>query len=119
LADDATDKDVILSSHAANLEAKLQEDEVEQAIEIDAAPVPIYQTGAQFLQRLREIYRNSDRERCARIARWIINRLDAGHVTATQLQNVFNLTVGQWNTLHAKLMVLADAATSIEEAKGE
>lgn len=108
-----------LALHAAEIDARLVEQEAESAIERDAAPTLNYQTGAQFLQRLREIYRESDKERCARIARWIINRLDAGHVTVAQLRNAFELTAQQWSALEAKLRALKASIESVDAAAGE
>jgi len=112
-------RDAVMAARASRLEERLAEEEAKSAIEVDAAPVLNHQTGTQFLQRLREFYRNAGKERCARIARWIINRLDAGHVTAAQLRNVFDLTVQQWNTLEAKLRSLKASVEAVDAAAGE
>jgi hypothetical protein len=113
------DRDAIMAARAVQLADQVADREVDVAVELDAAPVIVQQTGAQFLDRLREKYRNSDKERCARIARWIIHRLDAGHVTVAQLRNAFNLTVSEWNTLEAKLRALAGTLDDLETARGE
>lgn len=113
------DRDAIMADRAVRLAESLAQAEVEQAVEVDVAPQIVQQTGAQFLARLREIYRNSGKERCARIARWIVRRIDAGHVTEAQLRNAFNLSVGEWNTLEAKLRSLATTLDALEGAQGE
>ena len=79
-----------------------------------------HQTAAQFAARLRERWRSSTREECARIAWWVIERLNAGDVTDTQLRNAFGLTVQQWNNLKtAKLIPMHDAWAAVRAAVGE
>lgn len=79
-----------------------------------------HQTPTQFAARLRERWRNSSREECCRIAWWIIERLNAGDVTDTQLRNAFGLTVTQWNNLKTnKLIPMHDAWAAVLVAEGE
>lgn len=113
------DRAAIAAARAAQLAEAVAEQEVEQALEADAAPQIVQQTGAQFLARLREKYRASDRERCAKIARWIVRRLDAGHVTQAQLRNAFGLSVAEWNAVEARLRDLATKLDAVEQAVGE
>ena len=115
----SVDLNAKLAEHAVQLDEQLKAEEVKLALEVDAAPVVVHQTGAQFLLRLRELYRDSRKEVCAFIARWIINRLDAGHVTAAQMRNAFELTVQQWNTLEAKLRTLKASIDGVDAAVGE
>lgn len=113
------DRDAIMAARAAQVAEAVDDAEVESALESDVAPNIVQQTGAQFLVRLREKYRNSNKERAAKIARWIVRRLDAGHVTETQIRNVFNLDAGQWATLESRLRTLAATLDSLESAEGE
>ena len=78
-----------------------------------------HQTAAQFAARLREWWRNSTREECARIAWWIIERINAGDVTDAQLRNAFGLTVAQYNTLKTKWTNLRTAYNAVQAAAGE
>ena len=79
-----------------------------------------YQTPAQFAARLRERFRTAEREECARIAHWIINRIAAGDFTENQVRAAFGLTTTQWNTLKTtKLQPLRDAWAAIKAARGE
>ena len=112
-------RDAVMAARAARLETELPDREADAALDVDTAPVLVYQTGTQFLQRLRDFYKAAGKERCARIARWIIHRLDAGDVTAAQLRNVFNLTVQQWSTLEAKMRALAADLDGVDAAVGE
>jgi len=115
----SVDLNAKLAEHAVHLQEQLVDEEVKRALEVDAAPVIVHQTGAQFLLRLRELYRDSRKEICAWIARWIVNRLNAGELTAAQMMNVFNLSAPQWNILFAKLQTMADALDVLEQALGE
>lgn len=119
LAIDGADTNAIATARATRLETDLANEEAERVIEVDAPPVLRFQTGGQFLDRLRAIYRIVGKERCARIARWIIHRLDAGHVTAAQLRTAFGLTNQQWTTLETKLRALAANLDAVEAAEGE
>lgn len=115
----SVDLNAKMAEHAITLNEQLMDEEVRKALEVDAAPVIQYQTGTQFLQRLRELYRDSRKEICAHIARWIINRLDAGQVTAAQMRNVFDLTAQQWTALETKLRALKASIESVDGAVGE
>lgn len=119
LAAVGADTSAIATARNARLLVEYADSEAAQAIEIDRAPVLRFQTGAEFLQRLRAFYREAGKERCARIARWIIRRLDAGHVTAAQLRTVFGLTVAQWSTLETKMRNLAASLDAVDAAEGE
>ena len=78
-----------------------------------------HQTAAQFIARFREAYRNADRERLARLAKWLLARIAVGEITDTQSRNAFGLTVTQWNsrkTLMADLVAKYDA---VQAAQGD
>lgn len=78
-----------------------------------------HQTAAQFAARLRERYKSASREEAARIATWLMNHIDNGDFTETQVRNAFGLNVTQWNTLKAKLTTLRTQWQAIQAAQGE
>jgi len=78
-----------------------------------------HQTPSQFIARLREAYRQSDKERTAQLARWVLAKLQTGDVTDTQLRTAFGLTVTQWNNLKTKMTNLRNAANALKTAVGE
>ena len=78
-----------------------------------------HQTAAEFAARLRARYLNSERVECARLAKWILDHIDAGNFTETQVRNAFGLTAGQWTTLKAKLTNLRTVYNAVLAAKGE
>lgn len=78
-----------------------------------------HQTATQFAARLRERYRGASREECARIATWLLNRIEAGDFTDTQVRNAFGLTVGQYTTLKSKWTTLRANWLAVQAAAGE
>lgn len=77
-----------------------------------------HQTAAQFAARLRQRYRNANREEAARLAKWILDHLEAGDFTDLQIRNAFGLTAGQWTTLKAKMTALRTNYEAIQVAAG-
>lgn len=78
-----------------------------------------HQTAAQFVARVREAYRNGERERIVQIARFIIARIQAGDITDAQCRSAFSLTVAQWNALKVKMQSYIDADNTVRGAVGE
>lgn len=78
-----------------------------------------YQTAAQFAARLRERYRNASKEEAARIATWILNRIEAGDITDAQVRSAFGLTAGQYTTLKTKMTNLRASWLAVQAAAGE
>ena len=78
-----------------------------------------HQTAAQFLARFREAYRNGERERLARLAKWLQARIVAGDLTETQARNAFGLNETQWNNLKSRMQTLVQNYDAVQAAAGE
>ena len=78
-----------------------------------------HQTQQEFVQRFREAFREGNRDRLAKLATWLLNRIAAGDVTDTQARNAFGLTVTQWNTLKTKMQNLVNNYNAVQSAAGE
>lgn len=78
-----------------------------------------YQTAAQFADRLRFRYLKSSKLECARIAKWILDHIDAGDFTDTQVRTAFGLTNPQYTTLKSKWTNLRTAYNAVAAAAGE
>ena len=78
-----------------------------------------YQTAAQFAARLRERYRTATREEAARIATWVLARIEAGDLTDAQVRSAFGLTTQQYTGLKARMSTLRDAYRAVQQAVGE
>jgi hypothetical protein len=59
-------------------------------------------TLAQLGAAFRERYREAKGIEAFRLATWLVNRINDGTFTETQVRNFFGLTQVQWNNLKAK-----------------
>jgi len=78
-----------------------------------------HQTAAQFAARLRARFRSASRLEAARIATWVMDRIDAGDITDAQMRAAFSLTTAQWTALKTRLTTMRTAYRAIEAARGE
>ena len=119
LADAGANKDTIATARLPFVVGQLADEEADRVVRRDVAPVLQFQTGSQFLDRLRAMYKKAADLECARLARWIANRVDAGDVTVLQIRTAFGMTSAQWTTFKVKLDNLRDRLNTIEAAAGE
>lgn len=107
------------TSTAAALEVALAESEYEHTVSSTTVSLQ-HQTAAQFAARLRERYRTADRVELAKLAWWIVERINGGQLTDTQVRNAFGMTVTQYNTFKSSRLVPAhDAWATILASRGE
>jgi hypothetical protein len=78
-----------------------------------------YATLAQLGAAFRDRYRNASREECARLATWLLNRIDDGTFTDAQVRNFFGLTQTQYNNLKTRLTNLRTNWLAVQAAQGE
>ncbi len=78
-----------------------------------------HQTTAQFAARFREKFRNAEKLEAAKMATFILNKIESGDFTDAQVRSVFGLTLAKYTTLKDKLIGLRDTYNSIQNAKGE
>lgn len=79
----------------------------------------VHQTAAQFATRFREKFRNAEKMEAAKMATFIMNKIESGEFTDAQIRGIFGLTLAKYTTLKEKLAALRDTYNSIETAKGE
>jgi hypothetical protein len=109
----------IRTARAALIAEMLIDGEIQAALLVDASPVLVYAEKTDFVPVMREAYRTATRDECARLATWIINRVNDAWVTETQVRNAFGLDAGQWATLRAKMIALRDNYLAVQAAAGE
>ena len=80
---------------------------------------PQHQTVAQYLVRLRGMFRDATKIEAARLANRIIDHILAGDVTDTQVRTAFGLNTTQYNALKTKLTTLRDNYLAVQSAAGE
>lgn len=120
LADVTADCAAIAADYAVRLAVTLAEAEFEDRLGNVITPIaPQHQTIVQFAARLRARFLGSEREDTARIATWILAKLDGGQITSTQIRSVFGLTVPQYAALEARLVILRDHWAAVSIARGE
>jgi hypothetical protein len=109
----------IRTARATEIGLRLIADEIAAALRVDANPVLEYATKNDFVPVLRRAYQAAEREECARLATWIINRVNDGWVTEAQVQAAFGLADGPWATLRAKMIALRSSYLAVQAAAGE
>ena len=78
-----------------------------------------HQTAAQLAARFRARYRTAEREEAARLATWLLNRIDVGDFTDAQVRSAFGLTAQQYTTLKTAMTTLRTQWLAVQSAKGE
>lgn len=78
-----------------------------------------HQTVAQLAARIRAKYKDANKERLAKIAKFILNGILAGDFTDTQVRNAFGLSAAQWTTLKTKMQTLVANYDATQSAAGE
>lgn len=78
-----------------------------------------HQTVSQFVARVREAYRNGERERLVQIAKFLITSIQSGDLTDAQCRAAFGLNTTQWNNLKTKMQNLITAHSTVQSAVGE
>jgi hypothetical protein len=78
-----------------------------------------YATPTQLAAAFRERYRDATRMECARLAKWLLDRIDAGDFTDLQVRTAFGLSAAAWTTLKAKMTTLRTQYNALLAAVGE
>lgn len=78
-----------------------------------------HQSIQDFIQRFREAFRNSERDRCIQLGRFILARIQAGDLTDAQVRAAFGLSTTQWNNLKTKMANRITADNLIKSSVGE
>jgi hypothetical protein len=76
-------------------------------------------TEAQLAAAFRERYRAASKVECARLAKWLLDHIDAGDFTDTQVRNAFGLTVNQYDAMKTRMTTLRTAYNAVLAAQGE
>lgn len=115
-----TDLNAAAAILAAGIEAHLKDRELHDCVFRFTWNYALkHSTNTELAAFVRALYKESNKETLARIAKRILEWISNGRFTETQVRNVFELTVTQWNTLKAKMQVLVDSFNVIEAAEGE
>jgi len=78
-----------------------------------------HQTAQEFVARFREAYRTANRDRAAKLAAWLYDRIVAGDITQTQVRNAFGFNAAQYIAFRDRIMSLRDHDVAMQQAAGE
>lgn len=116
----AVNVDALRAAHAAFLEVLLAEAEFRDRLTKIAALALEHQTGGQFADRFRALYKDSGKEYLYYLSWWVIEMIGAGFITDANVRNAFGMTANQWNTFKAdKVQPRHDAWAVLVGAQGE
>lgn len=119
LAAVGTNYATVMTGRVAGINERLADAELSSCIDAGVFAT-LEQTAAQLAARFRERWQASSREECARMAYWLIERINAGSFTDIQVRNAFGLTLQQYTTLKSnKLTPYHDAWAAMLAAVGE
>lgn len=120
LAAPGTDYVAVRAQRAARIAAWQVDNEIAELLAADAAPTLRFATKAQLAARIRENFRAATAVDAARLATWLLNRIDGGAFTAAEVRAAFGVTAAQWtNTLQPKLDQLRAHYNAVMAAAGE
>ena len=78
-----------------------------------------HQTAEQFIARVRQAWRDGQRERLVQIAKFILSRIQAGDITDAQCRTAFGLNTSQWNAKKTQMANLITASNAVQSAVGD
>jgi hypothetical protein len=109
-----------MAARAIVIAAQLLDEEVSRILSIDAPPVFVYASNSDLISAFRAAYRDASKIEAARLATWLLNRIDDGTYTTAQVENAFGITDAQWtNTILPKLSGYRTAYQAVLAAQGQ
>lgn len=78
-----------------------------------------HQTKAEFLARLRTEYLVSTGMKTCKIARWIIDALNAGNITVAECRTAWGASPPQWSAINGRMDTQAASYSTVTTAVGE
>lgn len=76
-------------------------------------------TPTQLAAAFRARYRSATQIECGRLAKWLLDHIDAGDFTDAQVQSAFGLTTPQYNAIKTRFTNLRTAYNALLAATGE
>lgn len=119
LAAVGADYAAIMTARAPRIAAAIADVEYLDIVNRASTFVLNYQTKAELAARFRAAYKAATRDELARLAYWLIERINDGTFTDAQVQSAFGLTAGQYAPLKARAVTLHDYWAAISAAVGE
>jgi hypothetical protein len=120
LAAIGTNYSAVMTARATQIAADLVAQDVARILNTDAPPTFVYATTSDLIAAYRAAFAESSQLWCGQLANWLLNRINEGTYTATQVENAFGLTSTQWtNTWLPKLQGYQSAYLAMIAAQGQ
>lgn len=119
LAAIGTDYDALLATHKAALASLVESLEINAMLQLGAPLTLKYVTKAQLGNAFRARYKDATRDEACRLAKWLLDHIDAGDFTDAQVQTFFGLTTQQYTDMKARASLLRDDYNAMLAAIGE
>jgi hypothetical protein len=119
LAAAGADYAALLAQHAAQVEAAIEALEINAELQLGAPLTLKYTTKAQLGNAFRARYQTATKDEACRLAKWLLDHIDAGDFTDAQVQAFFGLTAAQYTAMKARASSMRDAYNAMLAAVGE
>jgi len=118
-ADSNATRTNILIARVPILELDLRVKEIDRTISEALPSTQNYSTKQQLLNEFRERYRVAVGVESGRLAKWLLDRQDAGEWTDVQLANAFSVSAATWTTIKARMVILQTRYNDMLASQGE
>jgi hypothetical protein len=119
LAAVGADYAALLALHADNVARAIERGELNAMLQTGALLTLKYVTKADLGNYFRAAYQAATREEACRLAKWLLDHIDAGDFTDAQVQAFFGLTTMQYNAMKARASTMRDNYNTMLSAVGE
>lgn len=109
----------VRDARATAMSAQLIDREVRAMLVLGAPLAFRYAAASDLAAGFRAAYKFAKKVESGRLAKWILDHIDAADFTDAQVRNVFGLSAGQYTTLKAKFTTYRDAYNALVAAAGE
>lgn len=120
LSSPSDDNQAIMTARAVRILDHLKDSELQRAIFV--LPwnyVLVHTTNNELAAYVRQLYRNSTREILALVAKRILEWINNGRFTDTQVRTAFGLDAVSWTLLKTKMQDLVAKYEAVKAAEGE
>lgn len=118
LADVGTDYSAVMAARVAGLWDRIVDGDCAQVLS-ESRPMVIYATKTQLANAFKVAFKNATKVEAARLATWLLNRIDDATWTEAQVYNALGYTSNQWtNTVKPRLEGYRTAYNAVISATG-
>lgn len=113
------DYQATMTARATKLGVQLADNEAESLWTDGVWRTLTQQTASELATRFRTAYQAATDLKAARMAWWIIERINAGNFTDAQVRTAFGMTTTQYTAMKTRMTTLHDQYAAVVAARGE